>query len=129
MALASQVPFSIGIIYEPPSKVGEAIFCVEEYLQSLYKAVLIQCGNSQLPETPAARHISHAPDAREWEDSEPVALEYIESEIYNRRPLLRTLTLNSYELCQWLACFGLDLATIVVEGTTAGQHAWAMVGE
>ncbi|KAI0506308.1 hypothetical protein F5B22DRAFT_660392 [Xylaria bambusicola] len=107
----------------------EAIVCVEEYLQSLYRAVLIQCGNSQLPETSAARHISHAPDAREWEGYELIALEYIESEYYGRHKLNRTLTLNLYELCQWLACFGLDLATIVVQGATGGQHARAIVGE
>ncbi|KAI0870651.1 hypothetical protein GGS24DRAFT_474462 [Hypoxylon argillaceum] len=107
----------------------EALYCVEEYLQSLYKAVLIQCGNSQLPETPAARHISHAPDAREWEDSEPAAQEYVESRISSPSRPLGTLTLNLYELCQWLACFGLDLATTVVEGATAGQHARTIVGE
>lgn len=103
----------------------EAIYCVEEYLQSLYKAVLIQCGNSQLPETPPARHISHAPDAREWEDPEPIAQEYVESQIFGRRRPLGTLTLNWYELCQWPACFGLDLATTVVEGATATYMAQA----
>ncbi|KAI1169939.1 hypothetical protein F4777DRAFT_595796 [Nemania sp. FL0916] len=107
----------------------EAIYCVEEYFQSLYRAVLVQCGNSQLPETLAARNISHAPDATEWEDSGLIPHEYTEGWMFSNHQPLGTLTLNSYELCQWLACFGLDLATTVVEAATAGPHARAIVGE
>ncbi|KAI0155220.1 hypothetical protein GGR57DRAFT_92359 [Xylariaceae sp. FL1272] len=98
----------------------QAIACVEEYLKYLYRAVVIQCGNSELPQVPPARHISEVFDSTEWGNliSEPPPEEY-----YDRRSIsFLDLSLNSSELCRSLACFGLKLASIVVEGVTTGQY-------
>ncbi|KAI0199507.1 hypothetical protein F4808DRAFT_432672 [Astrocystis sublimbata] len=109
-----------------PEQEIEGVHCVEQYFRSLYKAVLIQCGNSELPETPAAWLATQAPDDKEREDSESNPRDWW-SRWYP--DVLGRLTLSSCDLCHLLACCGLDEAINTVKRATAGQHGRASVGE
>ncbi|KAI1174867.1 hypothetical protein F4777DRAFT_599204 [Nemania sp. FL0916] len=99
----------------------EALSCVETYLRSLYKAVLAQCGDSNLPDSLPSILATIAPETKDDRDFEPLPFHPPYDMFYH------LLSLNADELCRWLACCGFDLATAVVAGTTAGQHERAIV--
>ncbi|KAJ3565612.1 hypothetical protein NPX13_g7443 [Xylaria arbuscula] len=102
----------------------EAISCVDTYFDSLYKAILAQCGDSDLPESPTVVHAY-------WEPTVECHCQIgISEQLSDLRGMLyEKVTLNSNELCRWLACFGFDLAATLVAGTTAGQRERAVVGQ
>ncbi|KAI1108295.1 hypothetical protein F5Y14DRAFT_93988 [Nemania sp. NC0429] len=109
---------------------SEAVYCVEIYLDSLYRAVVAQCGDSDLPESSKAVCASQAPDFKDYSDSEPrpkVAIEHLWSSEELRR--WERMSLNTDELCRWLTCFGFDLATAVVRLSTAGSRGRVIVGK
>ncbi|KAI1120676.1 hypothetical protein F5Y10DRAFT_289449 [Nemania abortiva] len=99
----------------------EAIACVETYFGSLYKAILAQCGSSDLPESPTATLASQEPDLTDYYDLELI-------HIFNEGAY-HFFSLDADELCRWLPCFGFDLATALVAGATAGEHGRAIVGQ
>ncbi|KAI0969595.1 hypothetical protein F4678DRAFT_463383 [Xylaria arbuscula] len=86
-------------------------------MRAFLRAVLAQCGNSDLPESTTTKAIlaPWAPDVEGFSKLDPHMMFY------------DTMSLNAYELCRWLACFGFDLARTIVFGTTAGQHGRAIV--
>ncbi|KAK5629068.1 hypothetical protein RRF57_004783 [Xylaria bambusicola] len=97
----------------------EAIKCMEIYLNTLYRAVLAQCSDSDLPESPTAVLVSPAPDV---DLTVPIFHSQFGYDSYDK------LTLNADELCLWLLCFGFDLAAAIVAGATAGQHGRMIIG-
>lgn len=108
----------------------EAISCVEIYFDSLYRAVLAQCGDSDLPESPTGILASRVHEVENYYDSWPRHEPIPEPPLYSNQMFHDRLSLNGDELCRWLACFGFDLAATLVAGTTtAGQHGRAIVGQ
>ncbi|KAI1180959.1 hypothetical protein F4777DRAFT_527642 [Nemania sp. FL0916] len=100
----------------------EAVFCVELYLGSLYRALLAQCGDSDLPENPPAIHTDQMP--REVSCSPDWTHLSAEQLIF-----WTSRSLNADELCPWLGCLGFDLAMILVAGITAGPRGRTLVGQ
>ncbi|KAI1193631.1 hypothetical protein F5X97DRAFT_313566 [Nemania serpens] len=103
----------------------EAVFCVELYLGSLYRALLAQCGDSDLPENPPAIHTDQVP--REVSRHMSPALK----DLSPAEELIfwTSRSLNADELCPWLGCLGFDLAMTLVAGTTAGPRGRTIVGQ
>ncbi|KAI0117752.1 hypothetical protein GGR51DRAFT_266285 [Nemania sp. FL0031] len=103
----------------------KAIFCVELYLSSLYRALLAQCGDSDLPENPPAIHTDLVP--REVSRHMSPALK----DLSPAEELIfwTSRSLNADELCPWLGSLGFDLAMILVAGTTAEPRGMTIVGQ
>ncbi|KAI1184711.1 hypothetical protein F5B17DRAFT_410943 [Nemania serpens] len=103
----------------------EAIFCVELYLGSLYRALLAQCGDSDLPENPPAIHTDQVP--REVSRHTSPALK----DLSPAEELIfwTSRSLNADELCPWLGCLGFDLAMTLVAGTRTGPRGRTIVGQ
>ncbi|KAI1328214.1 hypothetical protein F5Y16DRAFT_398621 [Xylariaceae sp. FL0255] len=102
----------------------EAVSCVQFYVESLYRALIAQYGCSDsLPEDPALILAVHVPVIT---DDGVMADGRSTSAIDDSR---WTTPLNTDELARFLACFGLDMASTLIEVTTTGQHARNYVGK
>ncbi|KAI1176217.1 hypothetical protein F4777DRAFT_547516 [Nemania sp. FL0916] len=98
----------------------EAIACVQIYFDSLYRAVITQCGDrSDLPECPTGILAEIKCDFDIMGMCEPWRLQTPDP--------VGKVSFNGDELCRWLACFGYDLAIAVVAATTAGQRGRVIV--
>ncbi|KPM35937.1 hypothetical protein AK830_g10645 [Neonectria ditissima] len=86
----------------------EAIECVHEYLVSLYGAMCAQCGDSWLPDIPHGTLSSHDTGLLYPDNL------YVDADHY-------ACDIGSC-VSSSLACFGFDLATILIRSATSGQH-------
>ncbi|KAI1324358.1 hypothetical protein F5Y16DRAFT_402527 [Xylariaceae sp. FL0255] len=105
----------------------EALVCVQRYVESLYTAVLAQCSDFNLPaESPRGTLASGIPsfgdDKYDRQDDDTYTDDWERSSWYHLE-----LSLSANELTQWLAHFGLDMATTLIEGTTAGHYGRAVI--
>ncbi|KAI5458480.1 hypothetical protein BGZ63DRAFT_362772 [Mariannaea sp. PMI_226] len=95
-----------GQVFNHPER--EAIECVCEYLRSLYGAMFAQCGNSWFPEIPDG-NLSSRNTGLIYPDNV-----YFDANIY------------ASDMCSGVsasaACFGLDLATILLRYATYGPR-------
>ncbi|KAJ8124811.1 hypothetical protein O1611_g8829 [Lasiodiplodia mahajangana] len=94
-------------------------------LRAFLKALLAQCGDSDLPENPPAIHTDQVP--REVSRHMSPALK----DLSPAEELIfwTSRSLNADKLCPWLGCLGFNLAVTLVAGTIAGPRGRTIVGQ
>ncbi|KAI0193886.1 hypothetical protein F4808DRAFT_464648 [Astrocystis sublimbata] len=102
--------------------------CVRAYLQSLYKATIIQCGNPEYADTATKLVTSDFGDKDRYAHIDPTAEVSYGTWNIRKQSIFRSwYEKNTEVLTNCLACYGFNLATTVIKATTDGRDQRAII--
>ncbi|KAI1117153.1 hypothetical protein F5Y14DRAFT_457987 [Nemania sp. NC0429] len=103
--------------------------CVRAYLQSLYKATILQCSNPDYADAAANLvALSHFDDKDIYARFDPTPELPYSPWDFKHEPIFWSWSQNNSEVLTYcLACYGFSLATAIVKATTDGRNGRAII--